>query len=156
MLRRTFLLLGLVIFLSSCSENYIFHKKFEVLNSSWSESDPAIFDLEINLDTSSVFDLLIAMNIDDGYEYQNIYTQISTTFPDGSSIKDIISFDLADKAGFWKGDCSGHECEILFTLQKNVKFQEKGKYQFSITPHMRVNPVEHINSISLMLANKKD
>lgn len=112
----------------------------------WEYEEPVSFEVEIN-DTLQIYNLVLDIEHTTTYLYQNLYVQLETTFPGKELTKQEVSFNLANKAGKWFGNCNEESCEISLLIQKNAFFNKAGKYTFTFLPYMRNNPVEGINNL---------
>jgi gliding motility-associated lipoprotein GldH len=88
------------------------------------------------------------------YAYQNIYLKIVTDFPDGEQLQQTLSVDLADGKGLWYGDCSSSSCSVRVVLQEQAFFDRIGAHTFKFMPYMRMNPVDGIEGLSMLLDQK--
>lgn len=134
----------------ACGDNFVFQQKKIIPNQQWNYQDSLNFDVAIQ-DTTSIYNLYIDIEHSVEYPKQNLYLQIHTLFPKGERTKQAISFDLADKIGQWKGDCSNEWCTKRVFLQENAYFNQAGAYTFTIEQYMRTNPLKDIKSISFSL-----
>ena len=146
-------LVALFIFsMTSCGKNYYYQESHELKDGKWTSSDALTFHFEIS-DTTQVYDFLLGIQHSLNYPCQNIYLQINAKFPSGHIDKQIRTFDLANKAGTWFGDCDKNGCEFVFPIQKSTFFKEVGHYTFEIKPYMRVDTLK-VDKVSLFLEKK--
>ena len=97
------------------------------------------------------YDLALRVNHSLEYDYQNVYLQVETVFPDGKKTINPLSLNLADKIGTWLGKCGGDGCDITFSFQDDFRFQSLGKHEFSIGQFSRENQLAGISEIELLL-----
>jgi gliding motility-associated lipoprotein GldH len=74
-----------------------------------------------------------------------------TVFPKGQRLDQLLSLELANKAGAWNGECSGKTCTALIVLQQGTFFNQLGKYKLTIEQFMRYEPVKGINKIGFLM-----
>lgn len=102
-------------------------------------------------DTTSTYrlDLELLHTLD--FDYENLYIDIETSFPDGRKLSDDFSLQLADKFGKWEGKCSSESCKKTFTLRDNFRFKDEGTYAFSIKQYSREDVLSGIGGLNLLL-----
>ncbi len=136
--------------MSSCGKNYEFQQEYQINNGKWTYSDSLVFNFEIK-DTTQVYDLLLGIQHSLEYPNQNIYLQINAKFPNGHIDQQLRSFDLANKAGTWFGDCNQNGCTYIMPIQKSTFFKEIGNYEFVIKQNMRMDSLD-VKTVSLYLS----
>lgn len=102
-------------------------------------------------DISKSYDLLLDVEHGTNYKFQNLYVNISTTFPNSEETNSDLSLDFADKKGKWKGECGSSKCKLRFYLQQSFKFKEPGEYTIGISQHSREKNVHGLESLALSL-----
>ena len=143
-----FLLLLVVQTVVSCNSGVLFEKKVLIPEEGWTYNDNIQFEFNIN-DTLTVYNLNLKVNHSRSFPYQNLYTNIHTTFPDGQKLSQTVSFELAGKGGIWQGQCNNHSCELNIPIQTNAYFNQKGKYTIAIEQFMRNDSIQGINALAL-------
>ncbi len=139
----------LLLFLISCGPEVIVEESLQIDNS-WSYDNVLHLTADIS-DTENKFDLLIQVDHDENFAFQNVYLQIKTVFPNGKEVEEPISLELSNKKGHWQSQCSGSNCSLQFFLQENFKFESAGKHEFFISQYSRDPQLEGIQSIQLKL-----
>jgi len=146
-----FLLTGsLMGALASCGPNYVFEQSYPISKQEWTYRDSLNFNFSIQ-DTSKVYNLYLDLEHSTDYSFQNLYVQIYTKFPSGKRLKEMVSLELADKAGGWYGDCGSKWCRLSIPIQEGAYFNAKGNYAITMAQYMRKNPLEGIKSIALKI-----
>ncbi len=148
-LRFLILIVGGILF-QSCEPTVFFQESVELNENGWLQTDTTTFAFDIQ-DTAARYDLKLFIDHSDQYEYQNLYIQLITGFPNRDPIDKVLSVDLADPQGRWYGHCRGANCRVEILLQQNAYFQTPGQHQLSILQHMRVDPLENISGLALHL-----
>ena len=120
----------------------------------WSYQDTLSFEFQVK-DTTSRYDLLLNINHDTEYAYENCYARISTTFPDGSSIQDLVSFEFTDNLDQWQGKCGTKRCEVQILLQENIYFKQPGLHKIAIEQYNRQEKLQGINSFEFKIIDAK-
>ncbi|MBR9919832.1 MAG: gliding motility lipoprotein GldH [Bacteroidetes bacterium] len=143
---RTLPLFVILLLLSACGENYLYEGEKEFDPAEWTYADSVSFEVEIT-DTTHLYDLILELEHATSYPRQNLYTKISTTFPDGSRLSKPVSLELADKAGVWYGDCNSDWCEAQIPIQTGAFFNEAGTYTFTFQQYTRINPLPGIRAL---------
>ena len=142
--------LAAFFFLASCSPGYDYEKQYELTGGYWAQDDTLDFAFSIE-DTLAIYNLYLEVEHSASYGYQNLYTKIYTQFPSGERIEELLSLELADKAGVWLGNCNSESCVLKIPIQEGAYFNQAGEYAVTVKQYMRVNPVEGIRSIGFML-----
>ncbi len=145
-----FFLLGCILFFSCESESYIYRQSQKINPKGWLYPDSLNFEFDVQ-DTALVYSLLMDIEHTPEYRYQNLYMNISTTFPSGKNFKKILSSDLAEKSGKWHGKCSPQQCSVPIHLQEKTKFNEVGKHTISISQFSRDSALMEMNGITIKL-----
>ncbi len=141
----------ITIILFSCNpDNAAFKEKKTIPEPGWTYADSLDFKFEIT-DTQSIYSLVLDVEHSVEYPYQNIYFNISTSFPSGKVLSQVLSTDLANKAGVWYGECTGTSCKARIDLQPNAKFNETGMHKINIAQHSRDTTLQGVNELSFLL-----
>lgn len=144
------LLMTITVLLFSCTSAPYFEQQIEIPNQEWTYADSLIFEVPIQ-DTTQRYDIYLQIQHSTAYYYQNLYTYLRTIYPSGKSIGARLNFDLANKQGKWYGDCSSEDCTYTAGLQQNVRFAEQGQHQISLQNFMRVDSLQAIEAVTLIL-----
>jgi gliding motility-associated lipoprotein GldH len=138
------------LFLMIACETPYYEAEKEIQEGIWTYNDPFSFTFNAK-DTVKKYDLLLEIKHSQSYPYQNIYFQLSTVFPDGDTIKDPFSVNLANKFGEWNGDCWGNTCSIQFPIQSNVRFKTIGHHQLSFTQYTRQDSLKGVEEMEFSI-----
>jgi len=122
----------------------------------WEASDKAAFDWQI-ADSLERYDFYIDLRHDQQYPFSNVYLFVDFTFPDGRTLKDTVSCQLADERGKWLGSGFGNMVDHRIGFRRAQAFPLPGDYAISISHGMRVNPLPGISDVGFRLeaASKK-
>ena len=142
----------MIFFMASCNKEVVFQEKKDIANETWAYNDTLRFKVEVK-DTTGFQTVELNIGYQPTYAYQNIYTQISTTFPDGTTKTAMKSFDLFDNLGNSLGKCSGKDCLLEIVLQEKAKFSQPGTYTFSFVPFMRMDTVGGVRFLEMQVKN---
>ncbi len=149
-----FLFLLFIIGLSACQETAFYQKSFPIQDEVWSYADSLDFSFVIE-DTETVYNLELSITHSKAYAFQNLYTKISTYFPSGEKVEDIVSLELAQKNGAWFGDCGKEYCILNIPIQQNIRFKEAGAYKLIIQQNMRKEHLPGIKKIGFAIFEAK-
>ena len=147
-------ILFFILLFSACTDSAIVRQNKELDPSGWLADEPAEFEFEVK-NTDLGVDLFVDLRHNGDYPYRNLFLFLETTFPDGKTERDTIECLLADKLGHWKGTGNGFvfsngvNHDILFRY--NDKFPETGMYKMSFQQAMRVENLEGILDIGLII-----
>ena len=135
---------------ASCGPNYVYENTIDCPEQGWSFQDKLEATFEVT-DSTTIYNLHLILNHSTEFSYQNFYTQVHTTFPNGEQLSEQLSLELAGKAGVWLGDCGGSSCELDIPIQQGVFFNQIGTYHISIEQFSRQDPLKGILGIGFAL-----
>ena len=146
-----FLLIILMISLSSCSNNTVFSKYKAVDKNKWQKDSVFTFKVDIQ-DTISDNAIYINLRNDKDYEFNNIFLIVDVDFPNNTKIVDTLEYKMTDDKGVFLGTGFTDIKENKLELKENIKFPVKGTYKFKVQQAMRKNGqedgVEFLNGIT--------
>jgi gliding motility-associated lipoprotein GldH len=144
------LYLGLYfLLLSGCSAS-IYDETKEIATASWSSKNPIAFDFEIS-DTARQYNIFLEVIHQTSFNYQNVYCLVESFGPQGLVQQQTNSLELASKKGTWLGQCSSDLCTRKIPFITRSKFDMPGSYTVKLTQHSRLDPLEGIKSIRLII-----
>ncbi len=141
---------GILFFLTSCDHKVVYQQTLPFENENWEYDRLLKFDFSI-ADTVQTYDIVLTLDHSGQYRYQNVYTNIRTTFPNGENVDQVVSLQLSDGKGRWLGNCRGNSCTIELNLQKGIKFPLIGQYSIGLEQHSRDSTLEGILSVALSI-----
>lgn len=139
-----------VFLLGSCGPDYILDRQYDMEGEQWTYDNVLSFEAEIP-DTLGVYNLWMEIDHGKDFAYQNLYTRITTIFPDKQKLEQQLSFELADKFGNWQGDCSGDHCRVRIPIQESAFFNRAGTYTFTLEQYMRADSIPHVRAIRFQI-----
>ncbi len=140
----------LAILLWSCGKTPYYSETIPVSGEQWGIKDTLVFEIEVT-DTLPVYEMLLVVDHDASYSYENIYLKIETLFPDTAPREEQLTIDLAENNGGWVGKCKGDNCQCMVVLLENFKFPSYGLYTFKINQYTREEQLAGINSLQLQV-----
>ncbi len=143
---RIFLSAFLLSLLTACGPDYIADQTYTLDGETWTYDKVLSFEAAIP-DTAGIYNLWMEIEHGKDFSYQNLYTRISTTFPDQQKIEQLLSFELADKFGSWQGECGRNYCHFRIPIQESAFFSQAGTYTFHLEQYMRKDSIPNIKSI---------
>ncbi|MEP7322615.1 MAG: gliding motility lipoprotein GldH [Saprospiraceae bacterium] len=139
------------ILISCDPPNYVYERSnYFTIDSPWVQSDSLVYNFQVK-DTNRFYNLLLEIDHDKKYAFENLYVKFDTRFPDSTHKSDIVSIVLADETGDWISDCRGKACTFYLTLQDQAIFPQKGQYQIKIFPWMRSDTIQNIYRVAFKL-----
>lgn len=150
MIRARMLALLLAVAVYSCGKGHFHSETLPIDLSGWHYADSLTFQFEIS-DTSKRYDIGLEIEHSTDFEFQNVYVQIETHFPDGEQKTQTLPIDLADHTGQWYGSCGSSLCDLTVMLQEKAIFNQRGKHVFEVHQYMRVDPLPGIKTITFFL-----
>ncbi len=146
-----------LIILLSCNHEGYYKNKLEVNKSFWQHNDSLEFEMNIE-DTLSQNLLTLVVEHSTKYDYQNLYLNIKTEFPDKRITEENLSLDLAEKSGKWHGKwhgkCRVGICKLKVYLLQDFRFPQTGNYRFVINQNTRQDSLMGIKSLELQLEKR--
>lgn len=145
----TYLSLVLVsmLALTSCGDQAYFDEAYSFENNSWSETDTAHFEIEVD-DTIQPFNFIMTLRTSTQYQFSNIWVYVISEAPDGTKSKVAQRIPLARPDGSWIGRVSGTIVESRLKFDSKP-FPMKGKYTFDIVNATQQENIEEVLDISL-------
>lgn len=145
-------LIGLLVTFTSC-KNDIFYEKIDTIQEDkWNINQKLVYEFEIS-DSTQFYDIYFNVRNSTDYPYQNLYVFLTNQFPSGLKMVDTLGCVLCDPFGKWYGKGSGKIKENKFLLRKQVRFQQKGKYIFTIQHGMRDENLVGITNFGITFEN---
>jgi gliding motility-associated lipoprotein GldH len=148
-LKRSYYILLLIIFISSCAKLDVFEKYVEIPRHEWTYNNSPSFNFMIS-DTSASYNIFIVVRHTDAYNYNNLWLRVGSQAPGDTARSQNIDITLGSDAKGWEGI----GMDDIFEFRKNITpgplpFKKPGTYKFTIAHIMRENPLHHILSIGL-------
>ena len=145
------LLLVLPLFvLTACGTDFVLDKTYTLPNRVWTYDQVLNFEADIP-DTSTIYNLWVEIEHHPDFAFQNLYTRITTVFPDKQQMEQLLSFELADKFGNWQGKCSGQSCTYRIPIQEGAFFNQTGKHTFRLEQYMRADSIPQVRAIGFQI-----
>jgi len=134
-----------------CNDSRIYFQNTQQIdNQIWTYDQVVSFDLTVS-DTLKYYHLDLAIDHAPTFEFQNLYLNFKSKFPDGSENEDLVSLELADKTGRWIGSCASKNCAAPFQLKTNMRFSQLGTHTFEIYQSTRIDSLGGIKAVSMQL-----
>lgn len=142
---------GIIVSLLGCGPEIVFEEKKE-LNGTWNYHDIQTFQFDIN-DTLPAHDIILQVEHQADFPFQNIYTKVKTVFPDQKTAEHLVSLNLADVNNFWVGECDQKTCTAKLMLSENIYFNKTGKYLISIEQYGRKDSLVGVESLTFKVTH---
>ncbi|MCL2413966.1 MAG: gliding motility lipoprotein GldH [Bacteroidales bacterium] len=149
---RNLIFLLFCVYLISCSpsSNAILHESVAIPETGWAIDNPVRFAVEIT-DTNRLYDIYITVRHNTDYEWMNLFLFMKTYYPDLEFSRDTLECFLADETGRWFGRGSSSVRDHVMLLQRNVRFPQKGRYQFEFVHGMRAENLRNIMDLGMKI-----
>lgn len=141
-----------VLGIASCEKNRVYEKNISIDKYSWESKVVPSFAVEIS-DTSTVYNVYVNIRHADLYPFQNIWLEVGSKFPDGTTSTRRIEIILANDEGKWYGEGLGDIWDFRSLIQENAFFNQPGTYTFTLTQSMRQDPLPGIMAVGLRVEN---
>lgn len=138
----------------SCDNRAIVYEQEIVFEDySWDYEEKLYIEFSI-ADTTQTYDLILEIEHDPEYPFQNFYTQFTTMYPGGKEVKDVVSMELANKMGQWNGVCKRNSCVADILLSGNTLFKSTENHKITIEQYSREAQLEGIDKVRFLLVQK--
>jgi len=146
-----FLTVFFVSVLCSCNdENRVFESNQNIEEAGWTYDNSVVFEAEI-LDTTAQYNLYVNIRHTKNYEYSNLWMKILTTIPGEEPIETPVNLPIANADGKWFGSGLASVLSVKLIIQEKAILPKIGKYKFELIQNMRVDPVEDILDVGLII-----
>jgi len=136
------------LFIVGCTSHDVYFQYNPVSIKGWSKDTMYVFHVPIT-DTAATYNVYVNVRNRGEYPYQNLWLFLKKTTPDKVLTKDSIECYLADNRGKWLGSGIGSIMEMPVLYEQNVKFAQKGTYNYFIVQGMRDSLLAGINDIGI-------
>jgi gliding motility-associated lipoprotein GldH len=142
----------IVSMISSCGDNRIYDKHFDIKNGFWNEKEELTFDFEIK-DKNPKYNVLYNIRYANTYPYYNLYVHYylmdstGKTFSDHLQRMDLFRPTTGEPLGKGLGDL--YDRRILAI--PNFAFPYSGKYKMKVKQYMRQNQLPGITSFGISI-----
>jgi gliding motility-associated lipoprotein GldH len=143
-------IVGCLLLICSCGQKKIYEKEYDIANQSWQYKDTLDFSFDIK-DTLQIYDIVLHVKHKTSYPFQNMYAKISTAFPNGKRIEQVLSIELAEPSGKWNGDANSEHSDFHLAIQPDAYFNLAGKHTITLAQFMRVDSLKGIEKIGLAI-----
>ena len=141
-------LLVLACLLWSCSEGALYEKTYSPEGETWRHAEPFQYAFTIP-DTNGRYTFYLDITHSVDYPFQNLYTKITTSYPDQEDVTDLLSLELSDDLGLWQGKCGKQYCKVRIPLQTNARFKTAGEYALNFEQFTRRDSLPGVKSMRL-------
>lgn len=140
--------------LAACQPKPLLNETINLAGEQWTYADTLNFQLNLQ-DTALRYDIFIDLQHSPDYPTQNLYTRIYTLFPNGERPRQLVSLELADKAGQWYGRCGGKWCKLSIPIQQGALFDQAGAYTFTLEQYTRIDPLPGLKQVGMRIQPSK-
>lgn len=151
-MKRQLLIFCLPFILFSCQpENRVFIEEQELSpNAEWLLEDKKIFEIPIT-DTNAIYNLKLSFRFAEGFQYKQARIKITETSPGGTERVQIHDLKIIDENGEYIGDPAYDIWDSEHTIEKEIKFSEKGTYKYTVEHAMPNDPLYLALEVGLIL-----
>lgn len=156
-LRNSFLILGLILMVSSCDKTRVFDE-YKELDGKWKKDNKLSFTFD-QKDTVSKYNLFINVRNNNSYPYNNLFLIVQLQEPGSKLVKvDTLEYPMANPDGSLMGDGFTDVKESKLWYKEKVRFPKPGKYTVSIQHAVRkggevpgVNELEGVTDVGFRI-----
>ncbi len=142
-----FLILALF---TSCKKRMFYEQIDAIPNEVWHIDSMLTYTFDIT-DSLQYYDLYVNVRNTVDYPYQKFYVFMTTQFPSGVTSMDTLGCVLCDVYGNWSGKGTGKFRDNQYLLRRQVRFQQKGTYTFTVQQAMRTDELPGIANFGISL-----
>ncbi len=133
--------------MAGCNDDLVFSRYQPTQGGSWGKEEVMRFEFPAP-DTLNRHNLFINVRNDDRFPYSNLFVIATLDFPDGTTFKDTLEYEMALPDGRWLGKGAGSLKENKLWYKENIVFPFKGVYTLELIHAMRKNgSVEGIQNL---------
>lgn len=148
---KTLLVLTIAIFAISCDENRIFEEhKSGFLDYRWEKSNKIEFHPQIT-DKEQDYQIYAAIRHIYGFQLKSVKINLEITSPSGEKTNKRYDLQVFKNANEYVSECAGDYCDLEVLIEDDFKFKEIGKYTYSISHEMEVNPIPNVMQVGLII-----
>lgn len=140
---------------TACSSRVVYSEYKNFPENEWKSSDKAVFQMEMN-DNTSFHDINLLVRHADTYPFRNLIVFVTVNYPDGASRTDTMDVLLANDKGEWLGAGAGDIYDLTIPVKKNLRLPLKGKYTFQFVHGMRPDPLPLIMDFGMSIEKSKN
>lgn len=135
-MRKILLLIVISFLITSCSDTAIFDEYKSVSNAEWHMDSIVNFKFS-PVDTISRNNMFINLRNNNNYQYSNLFLIVDIDFPNNTTIKDTLEYEMTDAQGNFLGSGLTDLKENKLEYKTNVAFPIIGEYNINIQQAMR-------------------
>lgn len=132
-----FLLCGLLL-MAACNDALVYSEFRSTEGGEWGRDEAVQFEFA-SPDTLNTHHMFINVRNDDHFPYRNLFLIATMEFPDGTTLKDTLEYEMARADGSWMGKGAGSIKENKLWYKENIVFPFNGVYTLEIVHAMRKN-----------------
>lgn len=138
MLRNRITICFIAIILTSCNGKIVESEYMATKNGIWNKDNAILFTFSAP-DTLNKYDVFVNLRNDNTFPYSNLFLITELNFPNGTTVKDTLEYEMALPSGEWLGKGSGSIKENKLWYKENIVFPENGVYTLQVSHAMRKN-----------------
>ena len=148
--RLLLVIAGVFILFCSCEEKPFYEDTKQVNGESWSYDVPVSFEVVVE-DTTMMYDMHLDIDHAPDFSYQNLYLNVTTSFPKKEDKVERLNINLAENNGKWIGNCNKEKCKLKVYMLDGFKFADAGTYTFSFEQFSREENLSGIYALGLKI-----
>jgi gliding motility-associated lipoprotein GldH len=157
MTRLLTICLVITLALAGCDTIDLYDRAVGISGHAWRSSEKPVFRFNIK-DTTVPYQLYVLLRHSSRYNYNNLWINLHTVAPDGSTNTAQYELPLAASEKGWLGtgmeDIYEHRI-ALTPVNQDFRFSRAGTYTFTIEHIMRENPLQEVYNVGLRVEKKK-
>lgn len=149
------LLFTIAIITVSCDKSVFYGETHHLLSDGWKASDTLFYAFN-STDTLAEYDFYFEVRNTTDYDMQNLYFFITAYYPGNTFSRDTAECMLAAPDGKWYGKGMGKHRDSRFLFRKGVRFRKPGNYVIAVNQAMRVENLNGISEVGILIKKQAD
>ncbi len=141
-MKRSSLILSIILLLSSCVDAPVFEKTYSFKNREWKQEVKPSYEVEID-EVESEYDFTLTLRTSTDYKYNNLWIFMKTEGPNGISAREPFEIAITNPDGSWVGNKTGTIVETPLYFKRR-KLPNKGTYLFTIEQGITESTVDEV------------
>ena len=135
-LRNIILIVGVTVYVVSCSNGEGFDQYRSIENNKWHKDSIINFSFN-SIDTLNKKNIYVNLRNNKDYEFSNLFLIVGIQFPNNYQIVDTLEYEMTSPNGNFLGTGITDIKENKLEYKTNVSFPYKGDYKIHIQHAMR-------------------
>jgi gliding motility-associated lipoprotein GldH len=150
--------MGIMLFImfifTNCKKEYPVEVYHTFQGNKWSRFEKIALEIPVEK-TNTYYDLYLYMQYDSTYPFDNLYINVVMDLPSGETRIREYDFEMKEPNGSFKSEFTDGKGEIIFSLRKEIKFNETGTCLIEIEDLIPRIEITGIYRLGILLKRSK-